>query len=147
VWTDTTRAQFARSDLRLPSDLTDAEWAVLEPLLPARSHRGRPAKWTYRQIVEAMLYLLRGGLHWRMLPPGIFPPATTVQRKRGSEALRDLAGVSMSAAGFQHHGMSSSMRLLGHPLTSRVSRSVRCKRGVAALLLQGSFDVLGRLRA
>jgi transposase len=79
VWTDTTRAQFARSDLRLPSDLTDAEWAVLEPLLPARSHRGRPAKWTYRQIVEAMLYLLRGGLPWRMLPPGIFPPATTVQ--------------------------------------------------------------------
>jgi putative transposase len=79
MWTDTTRVQFARSDLRLPSDLTDAEWAVLEPLLPARSHRGRPAKWSYRQIVEAMLYLLRGGLPWRMLPPGVFPPPTTVQ--------------------------------------------------------------------
>ena len=79
MWTDTTRRQFARSDLRLPSDLTDAEWAVLEPLFPARSRRGRPPLWSYRQIVEALLYLLRGGLPWRMLPPDLFPPMTTVQ--------------------------------------------------------------------
>lgn len=79
MWTDTTRRQFARAGLRLPSDLTDAEWAVLEPLLPRRSHRGRPPIWTYREIVEAMLYVLRGGLPWRMLPPGVFPPMTTVQ--------------------------------------------------------------------
>ena len=79
MWTDTTRKQFARSELRLPSDLTDAEWAVLEPLLPPRSHRGRPPIWEYRDIVEALLYLLRGGLPWRMLPPGVFPPMTTVQ--------------------------------------------------------------------
>jgi putative transposase len=79
MWTDITRKQFARGGLRLPSDLTDAEWAVLEPLLPARSHRGRPPVWSYRDIVEALLYLLRGGLPWRMLPPGAFPPMTTVQ--------------------------------------------------------------------
>ena len=79
MWTDITREQFARKGLRLPSDLTDAEWAVLEPLLPARSHRGRPPVWSYRDIVEALLYLLRGGLPWRMLPPGVSPPMTTVQ--------------------------------------------------------------------
>jgi transposase len=79
MWTDTTRRQYARADLLLPSDLTDAEWAILEPLLPPRSHRGRPPIWDYRQIVEAILYLLRGGLPWRMLPPGLFPPMTTVQ--------------------------------------------------------------------
>jgi len=79
MWTDTTRKQFAREGLRLPSDLKDEEWAVLAPLLPRRSRLGRPAHWSYRQIVEAMLYLLRGGLPWRMLPPDIFPPATTVQ--------------------------------------------------------------------
>lgn len=79
MWTDTTRKQFARGGLRLPSDLTDNEWSILEPLLPKRSRRGRPALWSYRKIVEAMLYLLRGGLPWRMLPPNIFPPATTVQ--------------------------------------------------------------------
>ncbi len=79
MWTDTTRKQFAREELRLPSDLTDAEWAVLEPLLPPRPRRGRPPRWGYREIVEALLYLLRGGLPWRMLPPGVFPPMTTVQ--------------------------------------------------------------------
>ena len=79
MWTDITREQFARRALRLPSDLTDAEWAELEPLLPPRSRRGRPALWSYRQIVEALLYLLRGGLPWRMLPPDVFPPMTTVQ--------------------------------------------------------------------
>jgi putative transposase len=79
MWTDITSEQHAREGLRLPSDLTDAEWAVLEPLLPARSGRGRPPRWSYREIVEALLYLLRGGLPWRMLPPGLFAPMTTVQ--------------------------------------------------------------------
>lgn len=79
MWTDITRRQYARADLLLPSDLTDAEWAILEPLLPPRSKLGRPPVWDYRQIVEAILYLLRGGLPWRMLPPGLFPPMTTVQ--------------------------------------------------------------------
>ena len=79
MWTDITRQQFAREGLRLPSDLTEGEWAVLEPLLPARSRCGRPPVWSYREIVDALLYLLRGGLPWRMLPPGVFPPMTTVQ--------------------------------------------------------------------
>ncbi|MGY4566998.1 transposase [Bradyrhizobium sp. USDA 3256] len=64
MWTDITRAQFAREELRLPSNLTDAEWVVLERLLPARAKRGRRPKWSYRDIVEAVLYLLRGGLPW-----------------------------------------------------------------------------------
>ena len=79
MWTDTTRAHHARAGLALPSDLTDAEWAVLEPFLPPPSHVGRPRKWPLRRIVEAILYLLRGGLPWRMLPP-CFPPVSTVRR-------------------------------------------------------------------
>ena len=79
MWTDTTRALHARSGLALPSDWTDAEWAVLEPLLPPASHVGRPRKWPLRRILEAILYLLRGGLPWRMLPP-CFPPVSTVRR-------------------------------------------------------------------
>jgi putative transposase len=62
MWTDTTRAQYARADLALPSDLTDAEWALLEPFFPLASHVGRPRKWPLRRIVGAILYLLRGGL-------------------------------------------------------------------------------------
>ena len=79
MWTDTTRALHARTGLVLPSDLTDAEWALLEPLLPPASQGGRPRKWPMRRIVEAILYLLRGGLPWRMLPP-CFPPVSTVRR-------------------------------------------------------------------
>ena len=79
MWTDTTRALHARTGLALPSDLTDAEWRVLEPLLPPASHVGRPRKWPMRRVVEAILYLLRGGLPWRMLPP-CFPPVSTVRR-------------------------------------------------------------------
>lgn len=79
MWTDTTRAQYARPDLALPSDLTDAEWAVLAPFFPSPSSVGRPRKWPLRRIVEAILYSLRGGLPWRMLPP-CFPPVSTVRR-------------------------------------------------------------------
>ena len=78
MWTDTTRAVHARSALALPSDLTDAEWAVLESLLPAASHVGRPRKWLIRRIVEAILHLVRGGLPWRTLPP-CFSPVSTVR--------------------------------------------------------------------
>jgi putative transposase len=62
MWTDTPRAQYARAELTLPRDLTDAEWTVLEPFFPSLSHVGRPRKWPLRRIVEAILYLLRGGL-------------------------------------------------------------------------------------
>jgi len=58
MWTDTIRAQYARAGLAL----TDAEWAVLKPFLPPPSHVGRPRKWPLRRIIEAILYLLRGGL-------------------------------------------------------------------------------------
>ena len=78
MWTDTTRVHHARTGLALPSDLTDAEWAFLEPHFPPASHVGRPRKWPMRRIVEAMLYMLRAGCSWRMLPP-CFPPSSTVQ--------------------------------------------------------------------
>jgi hypothetical protein len=62
MWTDTTRALHARKELSLPSNLTDGEWQILEPYFPRPSHVGRPRKWPMRIIVEAMLYMLRGGL-------------------------------------------------------------------------------------
>ena len=67
MWTDTTRANHARAGLALPSDLTDGEWAMLEPFFPPPSHVGRPRKWSLRRIVEAILYLLRGGLPWGLM--------------------------------------------------------------------------------
>src|SRR5215472_2792949 len=63
-----------------PSDLTDAQWHLIEPLMPA--HRpagmvGRPRERAYREIVNAILYLVRTGCQWHYLPHD-FPPPTTV---------------------------------------------------------------------
>ena len=79
IWTTTTRAHHARARLALPSDLTDADWVVLEPFFPLPSQMGRPRKWPMRRIVEANLYLLDCGLPWPVLPP-CFPPVSTVRR-------------------------------------------------------------------
>jgi transposase len=73
MWTATTRAEHRREGLRFPSDLTDAEWAVLEPLLPAPSPVGRPPSWPMREIVNAIFYVLRGGSPWRMLLDSLPP--------------------------------------------------------------------------
>ena len=51
-----------------PSDLTDAEWQLLEPFIPAPCPGGRPARYTRREIVNAILYVLRSGCAWRLLP-------------------------------------------------------------------------------
>ena len=60
-----------------PSDLSDAEWALLEPLLASPERRGRPPKWSTRRIADAVFYLLRSGCAWRMLPRE-YPPWQTV---------------------------------------------------------------------
>jgi putative transposase len=60
-----------------PTDLTDAQWAILEPLIPPPKPGGRPAKHARREIVNAMLYVLRGGIAWRLLPHE-YPPWQTV---------------------------------------------------------------------
>jgi len=62
---------------RYPSDLTDAEWAVLEPMMPVTRPRGQERIHSYRDIIDAILYVLRGGIAWRALP-GDMPPWQTV---------------------------------------------------------------------
>jgi putative transposase len=60
-----------------PSDMSDAEWELLEPLIPAPKAVGRPAKHSRREIVNAIRYVLRNGCGWRAMPHD-FPPYTTV---------------------------------------------------------------------
>jgi putative transposase len=60
-----------------PTRLTDAQWAVLEPLVPAHKGGGRPPKYTRRDLVEAMIYVVRQGCTWRALPAE-FPYWNTV---------------------------------------------------------------------
>lgn len=79
MWTPTTRRQHSREGLRYGSDLTDAEWAILSPFLPREAACGRKRAWPMGEIVNAMCYVLRGGIAWRLMPDG-FPPWRTVYR-------------------------------------------------------------------
>jgi transposase len=79
MWTPTTRAQHSRMGLRYGSDVTDAEWLILAPFLPAACARGRHRKWDMRELVNAIFYVLRGGIAWSMLPKD-FPPVSTAYR-------------------------------------------------------------------
>jgi len=56
--------------------LTDAQWALLQPMLPKPSQRGRPPT-DRRWVINAILYVIKGGIHWRLLPIN-FPPWKTV---------------------------------------------------------------------
>jgi len=60
-----------------PSDLTDEQWLLIEPFLPHAKPGGRPRKTDLREVVNAVLYLVRTGCQWRMLPHE-FPPWRTV---------------------------------------------------------------------
>ena len=53
---------------KYPTDLTDKEWQILEPLVPPIKSGGRPANYTRREILNAILFVLRSGCQWRMLP-------------------------------------------------------------------------------
>lgn len=77
-WTEITRLQYRRDGVRFASDTTDAEWAVLEPLMPEPAGIGRPRTTHLRAVVNAILYVLGTGCQWRALPKD-FPPRSTVQ--------------------------------------------------------------------
>ncbi len=62
---------------RYPSDLTDAQWEIVEPMLPLIKSPGRIPKHPRRAIVDAILYVVRSGCSWRQLPVD-FPPWQTV---------------------------------------------------------------------
>lgn len=53
---------------RYPSDLTDEEWERMAPLMPKPGRRGRPREVDFREVINAVRYLVRSGCGWRMLP-------------------------------------------------------------------------------
>lgn len=71
MWTEQTRGRMARIEKktkRYPSDLTDEEWVQIVPLMPKASRRGRRRGVDFREIINAIRYLVRSGCGWRMLP-------------------------------------------------------------------------------
>ena len=71
MWTEQSRgrmAKIAKKIKRYPSDLTDEEWEQIAPLMPKPGRRGRPREVDFREVINAVRYLVRSGGGWRMLP-------------------------------------------------------------------------------
>ena len=77
MWTKETRGRYDRRGLRYPSDLTDAEWALIAPLIPPAKRGGRRREVDVREVLNGLLYVLETGCPWRHLPKD-FPPKSTV---------------------------------------------------------------------
>lgn len=77
MWTAENRRTYERTGLRYPSDLSDAEWALVAALIPPAKRGGRPRTVDAREVLNAIFYLLSTGCQWRALPKD-FPPKTTV---------------------------------------------------------------------
>jgi len=71
MWTEASRGRISRIERktkRYPSDLTDEEWERIAPLMPRPGRRGRPREVDFREVINAVRYLVRSGCGWRMLP-------------------------------------------------------------------------------
>jgi len=110
MWTASARAQYRRSGRRYATDLSDTEFALIEPLLPAPRHGGRPRSTALREVVNAILYLLRSGCPWRLLPKD-FPPRSTVYgyfRRFGQDGIWHQIWMVLTMAAREQAGREAS---------------------------------------
>ena len=77
-WNQATQEEYKRNWKELETTLTDKEWKLIEPLLPAPTPKGRPRTTDLRSVFDAIQFILGTGCQWRALP-NCFPPFTTVQ--------------------------------------------------------------------
>jgi putative transposase len=75
VWTEENRGRYDRRGQRYPSDLTNEEWVILEPLLPVPPGIGRRRRYTLREIMNGVRYVLRYGIPWDAMPKDL-PPSS-----------------------------------------------------------------------
>ena len=68
MWTKENRARYDRSRLRYPSDVTDEEWALVEPHIPPAKRGGNKRTVNLREVVNGLMYILSAGCQWRAIP-------------------------------------------------------------------------------
>ncbi|AVM72901.1 IS5 family transposase [Magnetospirillum gryphiswaldense] len=73
VWTAENRSRYDRRDQRYPSDLTNEEWVLLEPMLPVAKGSGRPRKYVLREVMNGIRYVQRYGIPWDAMPKDLPP--------------------------------------------------------------------------
>ena len=77
MWTTENRPRYNRDGLRYPSDLTDAEWGLIKPLIPPAKRGGGKRTVDIRAVVNGVMYVLSTGCQWRYIPKDL-PPRSTV---------------------------------------------------------------------
>ena len=77
MWTTENRPRYDRDRLRYPSDLTDEEWSLVEPLIPPAKRGGRKREVVVREVVNGVMYVLSTGCQWRYIPKDL-PPRSTL---------------------------------------------------------------------
>ena len=77
MWTAENRARYDRSRLRYPSDLTDEEWALIEPCIPPAKRGGNKRTVNLREVANGLMYILSAGCQWRAIPKDL-PPRSTL---------------------------------------------------------------------
>jgi transposase len=77
MWTEENRGRYDRSKLRYPSDLSDEEWGLIGPEIPAAKRGGNKRRVDIREVVNGLMYVLSTGCQWRAIPKDL-PPRSTV---------------------------------------------------------------------
>ena len=73
MWTTENRGRYDRGKLRYPSDLTDAEWKLVEPLIPPGKTGGGKRTGVMREVVDGLMYILSTGCQWAAIPKDLPP--------------------------------------------------------------------------
>ena len=144
---------------RYPSDMSEAEWAVCEPLLPAPAWKqgkgGRPASRCMRDIVDAIRYLTHNGPVWRALPAD-FPPAGTVywwadkwqadgSAERMHDYLRDRVRAAAGRASAPTAAIIDSQSVKGSEMIGRARRGYDAGKKVNGTKRHLAVDTIGLL--
>src|ERR1700687_884851 len=145
MWTDEHRRTADRKGLRYPSDLSDAEWRLVEPLIPPAKRGGRKRSVDVREVLNGIFYVLSTGCQWNALPTDLPPKSTiydyldlwdwdgtlerihhalylAVRERAGREVSPTVAIIdAQSAKGAQKGGRRSTRRAMTRARRSRVA--------------------------
>src|SRR5271170_1625493 len=76
MWKPEHRRAAERRGLRYPSDLTDAEWGLIAPMIPPAKHGGRRREVNVREVLNGIFYVLSTGCQWQAMPKDLPPKST-----------------------------------------------------------------------